>query len=143
MDNKKYNKLICRINLLNKFLNPKWGKMNVSQMVCHCTDQLRLLFGEIPGIQMEEVDIKEIQLMARLGKTIKTVNGLDQIMGEGTKPELFENDIITLKNYISRFVETDDDYTFHFHPYYGELDKERWDRLVVYHLDHHLKQFGY
>ncbi|WP_424351099.1 DUF1569 domain-containing protein [Lutimonas sp.] len=28
------------------------------------------------------------------------------------------------------------------HPFFGELNREEWARLVYKHLDHHLKQFG-
>ncbi|MBU1101274.1 MAG: DUF1569 domain-containing protein [Bacteroidetes bacterium] len=120
----------------------KFGQMNISQMVCHCSDQFRMMFGEIEGLKRQNVDLVKLQEMLGRNETVPTVEGLDQIAGGGTKPTEVGKDKETLIEHLNRFLETDENYIFSFHPYLGEIDKIRWERLVVHHLNHHLNQFG-
>ena len=120
----------------------KFGTMNVRQMICHCSDQFRMMFGEVEGLVREEVDLQELQKKIMKGESVSTVKGLDQAAGEGTAPGNFEKDKETLINYLNRFNETDENYEFSFHPFFGVINRERWERLVTHHLNHHLSQFG-
>jgi hypothetical protein len=137
-----------RDNFINRILSvqsndkAKFGQMNVSQMICHCTDQFRMMFGEIKGLKRQNVDLKKLKEMAIKNETLPTVDGLDQAAGGGTKPTVFENDKKLLIDYLKRFTECDENYNFSFHPYLGVIGQEQWERLVVQHLDHHLSQFN-
>ena len=86
--------------------------------------------------------MEKLRVMTINNETLPTVEGLDQIAGGGTKPTYFENDKKILINYLNRFDETDEQYKFSFHPYLGTIGKDRWEKWVIHHLDHHLKQFG-
>ena len=114
------------------------GNMNVNQIICHCADQFRMMFGEINGLRIQNVDVVKLREMAQKRETVPTVEGLDQIAGEGTKPTEFEKDKEILVLYLHRFTETDDSYKFSFHPYFGEVNKAVWEKLVLHHSDHHL-----
>jgi hypothetical protein len=116
--------------------------MNVFQMICHCADQFRMLFGEIEGLKRQEVDLNKLKEISMRNETLPTVDGLDQVAGDGTKPTEFEKDKSILITYLNRFYDTDVKYKFSFHPYYGEIDKSQWERLIIHHLNHHLNQFG-
>ena len=120
----------------------KFGKMNVNQMVCHCADQFRMLFGEIKGLKRENVNLREMRAKIQRNETVKTVDGLDQVSGEGTKPKDFEEDKKILISYIDKFSQCANDYKFSFHPYMGEITGDQWESLVIHHLKHHLSQFG-
>ena len=39
--------LVERINLLDPDQKPLWGRMNVNQMICHCSDQIAMTQGKI------------------------------------------------------------------------------------------------
>jgi len=121
---------------------PAFGVLNVNQMIAHCADQFRMAFGEVPGLYRQDVDMKKLMEMSARGESLPTVDGLDQALGQGTKPTTLENDKKILIEYIEKYFNTSDDYPFHFHPFIGEMNKEKWNRLVVHHLNHHLKQFG-
>lgn len=138
----KKDELIRRILAVTAEDKANFGKMNVFQMICHCADQFRMMFGEINGLRRQNVDVVKLREMALKKETVPTVEGLDQIAGEGTKPTEFEKDKEILVLYLNRFTETDDNYKFSFHPYFGEVNKAVWEKLVLYHLDHHLNQFG-
>lgn len=142
MTEEQKKEFLERINSVTQNDKGLFGKMNVNQMIVHCTDQIRMALGEIEGLYRQNVDMKKIREMAARGESVSTVDGLDQTAGQGTKPTEFENDKKILVEYLERFVNTGSDFSFHFHPFLGEMNKESWNRLVIYHLNHHLKQFG-
>jgi len=40
------------------------------------------------------------------------------------------------------FSEFSEDHKFAEHPIFGNIDYKRWNGLSIYHLNHHLEQFG-
>lgn len=131
-----------RIDKLNPDEKPSFGKMNAHQMLCHCADQIRLSLGTFKAEEYGALKPKEVFALANAGKTVPAAKGLDQAKGEGTKPTTFKNDIKILKQHITEFSNLEDNFKFGKHPYFGDLTKEKWASLTVYHLDHHLKQFN-
>ena len=131
-----------RIDKLNSTLRPLFGKMNVHQMVCHCTDFFRMAKGTKTAREYGGVNIKELIELAKLGKTTPAPKGFGQVEGEGTPPTDLEKDLRTLKEHILEFSKFKNDFDFAEHPYFGKIDQERWTKLAVYHLNHHLNQFG-
>lgn len=131
-----------RIDLLKKNQKPAFGKMNANQMVCHCTDQIRLALDTIKATNSRNLTREEIFALANAGETVPTLTGMDQVAGEGTRPTTMEKDIVILKEHIAEFSNLDDNFEYGSHPYFGQLGKEKWTSLTVYHLDHHLKQFN-
>jgi hypothetical protein len=142
MNKEQKDEFIKRINSITQEDMPAFGVMNVNQMIAHCADQFRMAFGEVPGLYRQNVDLKKLMEMSARGESLPTVDGLDQELGQGTKPTTLENDKSILIDYIEEYFNTPDDYQFHFHPFIGDMDKEKWNRLVERHLSHHLKQFG-
>jgi hypothetical protein len=131
-----------RIDKLKANTKPKFGKMNVNQMVCHCTDQIRLALNTIKAEEYGGLTSKEVMLLANKGKTVPVAKGLGQVEGGGTQPTNLENDIVLLKQHILEFFELEKDFNFGAHPYFGKLNKEKWTRITNYHLNHHLSQFN-
>jgi hypothetical protein len=138
----KRNNFIDRILSMQPDDKAKFGQMNVSQMICHCADQFRVMFGEFKGLRRQYVNVAELVEKSKRNETVPTPDGLDQVAGGGTKPTEFENDKKLLIDFLSRFTECSEEYNFSFHPYFGVVGKEQWDRLVINHLDHHLNQFN-
>jgi len=136
------DEFVKRILSVDKEDKAKFGQMTVFQMVCHCTDQFRMMFGEIEWLKRQNVDLVKLREMMIRKETVPTVEGLDQIAGGGTKPISLDNDKEKLILYLYRFFETEEEYKFSFHPYFGLIGKSQWDKLVVQHLNHHLSQFG-
>lgn len=111
-------------------------------MVCHCADFFRMAKGTKQAGEYGKVDPEEIKSLARSGKTTPTPKGFGQVEGGGTKPTEFEKDKMVLKDFILEFSRLSEDYKFAVHPYFGELDHRGWTGLAIYHLNHHLGQFG-
>ncbi|MGI9551965.1 MAG: DUF1569 domain-containing protein [Aurantibacter sp.] len=142
MTNKEITSFFQRIAHLTPEQKPLFGKMNAHQMVCHCTDQIRLALGTLKAKEYGKLSPKEVFAFSNVGRTVPTPKGLGQVEGDGTKPTTFENDVVILKRHISEFSKLDSNFEFGAHPYFGMLNKEKWTSLTLYHLDHHLKQFG-
>ncbi len=111
-------------------------------MVCHCADFFRMVKGTKQAEVYGEVDAEEIKALARSGKPTPAPKGFGQVEGDGTKPTEFKRDKEVLKDFILEFSRFPEDYNFAIHPYFGTLDHKRWTGLAIYHLNHHLGQFG-
>ncbi|WP_190810931.1 DUF1569 domain-containing protein [Flagellimonas sp. S3867] len=131
-----------RIDGLTIDQKPSFGKMNAHQMICHCTDFFRMAIGQKKALEYGQVNPKEITARAKRGETVPTPKGFGQVEGNGTKPLDYEEDKETLKKFIIEFRQLSSDYAFFPHPYFGNLPKEKWERLAIYHLNHHLEQFN-
>jgi hypothetical protein len=140
--------IINRINQLTPENQAAWGKMNVGQMLCHVTDQLRLSLGELGQPEKEagllgRTLIKFLVLnIIPIPKNVPTSKKVDQVNGDGTPPTDFESDRKTLLVYIEKFVSTSEDFLWTSHFKFGALSQKEWAKLASKHLDHHLKQFG-
>jgi hypothetical protein len=136
-----------RITSLNDKSIRLWGKMSVNEMICHCSDQVKMAVGEIPtkyvGNFFLKTFVKHLILLgmpAPKGK-VETVPELKQGV-KGTIPITIEQDKETLLSFIQTFKDKIDKSTNVIHPAFGKLTTEQWARLCYIHLDHHLKQFS-
>jgi hypothetical protein len=131
-----------RIEGLNLELKPAFGKMNVNQMVCHCADFYSMAKGTKSANEYGKVDSSAIIALAKAGKPAPTPSGFGQTEGEGTATTDLENDKRILKDHILEFSKFPETYEFASHPYFGKISYKRWCGLEMYHLHHHLEQFG-
>lgn len=120
-----------RIDKLNAGQHPLFGKMNANQMICHCTDQIRLAMGTKKSTEYGQVDPNQIILLSKSGKVVPTPKGLGQVEGDGTQPTNLEDDKEILKQHILTFSKLDNNFNCAPHPYFGEIDKKRWKELIV------------
>lgn len=134
--------LLTRIKKLDETNTAQWGKMNIYQMVKHCTlfDEMILgrqkykqsfigyLFGKmaLKGMIKDERPVKI---------NMPTVNGF-KVTGNG--------DVTVEKNkWISLVEEYSDFSNYDFvHPFFGKMTTEQIGYLVYKHTDHHLRQFN-
>ncbi len=130
-----------RINELMIDSKAKWGKFNVSKMICHLQDNLRYPLG-----LSEEVKdlIKGPPLFARtlvrlyLPWPKNSPTGLNMLE---TQPVEIEKDKIKTIELLNQFKLNKDLEKWPFHPFFGKLDGVSWAKLLYRHLDYHLKQF--
>jgi hypothetical protein len=134
-----------RISLLQPDSPRLWGKMNVAQMLEHCSRGTESALGDLKPPRM---------LIGRiLGGLIKSkALGNDQPMRRNspTVPRLVvleDCDLAAERDrlccLIDRFVaEGPAGCTTHPHAFFGNLKPDEWAELMYKHLDHHLRQFG-
>ena len=138
-------KLISRINALNENSTAQWGKINVYQMLRHCTlwDEMilrnkkykRVFIGLFLGKFFLKKEMRDDSPMRQNNPTIpelkiKETNG--DIESEKRK-------WISLINEYS--VYSFPDYSF-VHPFFGKMTKEQIGYHAYKHTDHHLRQFN-
>lgn len=143
-DNKE---MVGRISSVSISDRPLWGKMNVSEMLVHLADQIRIGLGtketKFVGNAISTSIAKYAVLLgvpAPKGK-VNTVPELKQGAG-GSKTVGFDQDKKTLIDMVNDFSKSHGADTFREHPYFGNLSKKQWGRLAYIHINHHLKQFG-
>lgn len=135
--------LFARVNSLNENCNARWGKMNVYQMLKHCTKWDDMMLGKI--------QVNRMFLGRLFGKlALKSVLKNDEPLGKNSPsaPELIikekAGDIALQKaEWIRRICEYEhfDNQNF-VHPFFGTMTREQVGRFVHKHHDHHLRQFG-
>lgn len=140
-------KIESRIERLTPQSDRLWGKMTVGQMLCHVTDQIRMAVGKIPARFVGNAFTKTIgKYMVLAGfqmpkGRIMSVRELNQDK-DGTPPKDFENDRGDLLQTLRGFGEDFGPARSRPHPAFGEMSRKQWGRLILLHLDHHLRQFG-
>jgi Protein of unknown function (DUF1569) len=143
--NRQHNdEIIERLNRLTPETKGVWGKMNVSQMLAHTQQPLRVAFGElklkrsIVGILVGPFAKKKLSNEEQWRHNMPTDKNF--IIGEERN---FEGERQKLTALVRRFAELGPaGLSGETHPFFGKLTVDEWDRLMWNHLDHHLRQFG-
>jgi hypothetical protein len=134
--------ILQRIDRLTAESTPAWGRMNVSQMLTHITDALRMALGEI------HVKDKHIPLVRHFPFKQLALYVVPFPKGSPTAPELlarvpesFEAERVQCKSFVSRFDPTNGALRLAPHPIFGPMTPHQMGTLVYKHIDHHLRQF--
>jgi Protein of unknown function (DUF1569) len=135
--------VMSRIEQLNPSSRRQWGKMNVAQMMAHCSAALemasgklvakRTLIGRIVGPRMRHL-LTNDSPFPRNAPTAKELKvGCCDFTQERER----------LKQCVNQFHEGGESQcTRNPHPFFGRITPLEWSTGMYKHLDHHLKQFG-
>lgn len=136
--------ILNRIEKLSPDSKSKWGKMDVAQMLAHCSAFQDIAMGQSHpargwlGIFIGNL-VKPMfyndKPLAQNMSTIPTILIVEEKEFE-TEKEKLKGKIITFQN------NGPEKCTTHPHPFFGKLTPEQWGKGIYKHLDHHLKQFG-
>jgi len=136
---------VCfRTDTLHPAMQRQWGKMDVAQMMAHCSAALdmatgtaklpRMFIGRLIGPLVKQVYVNE-KPFAKSNPTAKELIVADQCD--------FRREQEQLKSKIRQFHEGGEGKcTGHPHPFFGALTPYEWSRGMYKHIDHHLRQFG-
>jgi hypothetical protein len=138
------DEVISRIDKLQPAEQRQWGKMDVAQMMAHCSAAMDMASGKL---KLPRIFIG--RLIGPLVKPIYT-NQKPFSRNNPTDPKLvvsdqrdFLREQEQLKAKVRRFHEGGDaQCTRHPHPFFGDFTPPQWARGMYKHLDHHLRQFG-
>lgn len=138
--------IIQRINTLHSASPAQWGKMNVSQMLAHCSVTYELVYEEDkhpkPGAFMKFI----LKLLAKN----KVVGEAPFKQGGPTAPAFiirgdkdFEAEKARLIGFILKTQQLgEDQFDGKESHSFGILNKTEWNNMFYKHLNHHLTQFG-
>ncbi|MCG9792438.1 DUF1569 domain-containing protein [Flavobacterium algicola] len=137
--------LISRIESLNSNTVPKWGKMDVAQMLAHCNVMYEMVFEKLhpePNFFMKFVLKTFVKKIVTSEAPYKHNSQTAPIFIIKSSKN-FESEKKRLINYIQKVQELGE---LHFdnkasHSF-GNLTIIEWNNMFYKHLDHHLNQFG-
>ncbi|WP_442265632.1 DUF1569 domain-containing protein [Tenacibaculum sp. ZS6-P6] len=137
--------VISRINTLTPQTQPKWGKMNVAQMMAHCSVSYEGIYTDKhpkPNAFMRFV-LKLLVKNQVVSEKPYPKNGRTAPQFLITEEKNFEKEKQILIDYLYKTQELGEN---HFDgkesTSFGKLTKQEWNNLFYKHLDHHLTQFG-
>jgi len=138
------DEVISRIDSLQPASLRRWGKMDVAQMMAHCSAALDMASGRLnpPRIFIGRV----LGPLAKPGftndKPFSRNNPTDKKLVVSDQRD-FLREQEQLKQKLRQFHEGGEARcTRHPHPFFGALTPQDWSRGMYKHLDHHLRQFG-
>ncbi|MGF9696781.1 DUF1569 domain-containing protein [Paenibacillus sp. MABNR03] len=136
--------ILMRIDQLAQDSQPQWGRMDVAQMLAHCTSfhdvatgkshSSRSWLGMFIGKFVKPILYNDKPIPRNMS-TIPTIMIVDEREFEVEKEKLKQN-IMTLQRNGPKTCANQR------HPFFGVLTSEEWGKGIYKHLDHHLKQFG-
>lgn len=135
------DELINRINSLNESSTAQWGKMNVSQMLKHCTQWDEMALGKkkykqsLLGKLFGKMALKNMLKDEPIKKNLPTVPSFK--IKENTNVAEEKKKWIGLLNEYANF--SNDGFI---HPFFGAMTKDHTGYLVYKHANHHLRQFN-
>ncbi len=143
-----YESVRAAVERLEPTTTPRWGKMNVLQMMAHCSRLNRLYLGEEPVAWWVKPITRLFKgfLLRRFLETspfefargVRTLPSLQVEAGDVRDSE-FDRERAGLIASLER-AHTISGYWDH--PLYGSIDAEVGRALVRTHTTHHLNQFG-
>ena len=144
-DSHNQDKLIERIDSLNKNCKAIWGKMNVYQMATHCCIWDRWVLGKTELAYKQSLMGKIVGKMV-LRNIIKDEKPLDKHIPTSGAFKVEEKHG-NLEERKSEWVDLITDYREFsndefIHDFFGKMTKEHIGILAYKHSDHHLRQFG-
>ncbi len=137
-----YEDISNRINQLQNASQPKWGKMDVGQMLHHCQMPLNIIlnkedYGLKPNWLVNLLFKKSMYSDKPWRKNMPTIPRF-----KITDQRQFEAEKEALTQLVDELHSQRDRNDWQPHPSFGKLSKEEWGKMQYKHLDHHLKQFG-
>jgi hypothetical protein len=138
------SEIVSRIEKLEPNSKQLWGKMNVDQMLAHCTISMETAMGinVIPRVFIGRI----------IGPLMRSGVLSDKPFGKNSPTDKsyvlkgnfnFQDEKLKTIAAIKKFYESGPSkVTKHPHPFFGHFTPEEWAVFQWKHLDHHLRQFG-
>jgi hypothetical protein len=142
------HEILARLAKIRPDSQRRWGRMNVSQMICHVNDSFLGAMGdramEIPSGFSLWPAMKWVSLYSPMPwpKGVTTRPEFDQILGGGTPPTQFDVNVRELIDSMQKFTAMPRTFQFRPHPMFKVMTEAQWMRWGYLHMDHHLRQFG-
>jgi Protein of unknown function (DUF1569) len=137
------DRLISRIKSLDENSKSQWGKMNIYQMLKHCTLWEEMALGKrkykqsFLGRLFGKMALKDfVKDETPFKQNVPTVLKF-RIKEQSGDVEMQRKKWITLIEEYAQFSNRD-----FIHPFFGEMNKEQIGYLAYKHTDHHLRQFN-
>lgn len=138
------DEILGRIDRLQPATQRQWGKMDVAQMMAHCSTALDMASGRLnpPRMPIGRVLGPLFKSVYTNEKPFSKNNPTDKKLVISDQRD-FGKEQERLKAAVREFHQGGEmKCTQHPHPFFGPLSPKDWSRGMYKHLDHHLRQFG-
>jgi hypothetical protein len=138
------DEVVSRIDQLQPGAQGQWGKMDVAQMMAHCSAALDMASGRInpPRIFLGRLIGALVKPIYTNEKPFSQNNPTDKALVVSDQ-RIFRREQEQLRSKLRQFHEGGEaECTRHPHPFFGALTPQQWARGMYKHMDHHLRQFG-
>lgn len=136
--------IISRIDKLQPNTQRQWGKMDVAQMMAHCSATLEVASGRVvlPRLFIGRILSPFVRPVFTNEKPFSKNSPTDKHFLITDKRD-FAQERNQLKTHVRQFHEgSEAKCTQHPHSFFGPITPQEWARGMYKHLDHHLRQFG-
>jgi Protein of unknown function (DUF1569) len=139
------DELTARINSIKESNTTQWGKMNIYQMLKHCTIWDEWILGKNNATYKQAFMGRIFGKMA-LKKMIKDEKPLDRNIPTSNQFKVKEkNEDVSLEQ--KKWITLINDYEHYsnpnfIHDFFGKMEREQVGILAYKHTDHHLRQFN-
>lgn len=140
-----FAELLQRLSALAPGKTPRWGRMSIEQMLVHCALQTKIATGELTVEKQEGPFFYRTVIGRWLSLyAIPWPHGMDapSVMNMDINGVVVGSFAVERDNLISALEDIRTLVRLHPHPFYGNIHRRHWGRLIWVHLDHHLRQFG-
>ena len=140
-----YKEIRDRIERLTTTNQQQWGKMNVAQMLAHCSIGFEIVIGKLPFEDRSNFIMRTLVKKIVLSLIKKGFFGKNQrtfSIYKITGDKDFDTEKARLLENIDSFYKLADRHEIGRHPYFGDLSKDDWGALQYVHTNHHLMQFS-
>jgi Protein of unknown function (DUF1569) len=135
--------ILSRLDTLTPDATARWGRMNVSQMLAHIADSMRMALGDLP-VKPKNVPVARLALVKFLIIYVlpfpKNTPTADELRARA--PQSFERELFDVRALVARLDPARGTLRAAQHPVFGAMSMKDWGALGYKHLDHHLRQFG-
>jgi Protein of unknown function (DUF1569) len=138
------DEVVSRIDKLQPAAQRQWGKMDVAQMMAHCSAALDMASGRLnlPRIFLGRLIGPFIRPIYTNEKPFSQNNPTDKKLVVSDQRD-FAREQEQLRSKVRQFHQGGEaGCTRHPHPFFGTLTPQQWARGMYKHMDHHLRQFG-
>ena len=144
LDFNAVNELVVRVENLTAGTPGRWGKMNATEMLLHCTLADQFILEDKSPFQMQTFKQRVITKLCLYILPLFPKNSKGPLRfnatGKINDPQ-FEEQKKQFINTLLRFPVHNKAFTS-IHPGMGFLTTEEWGAVAWMHMDHHLRQFG-
>jgi hypothetical protein len=137
--------IISRLDQLTSQTAPKWGKMNVAQMLAHCNVTYEYIYEnkyQKPNFLMRWI-LKSFVKPIVVNEVPYKQNGptgKDFLVSDAKN---FETEKMRLVAFIQKTQTLGSSHFEGLESHsFGKLNATEWNNMMYKHLDHHLRQFG-
>ena len=137
------DELFARLERLTPDATARWGKMTAPRMICHLSDSLRVVLGDVPA-EFHPTPLANPVVRWLMAYVVPFPKGKAETAPEMlvTTPGDWKSDLSTTRELLRAAAQRGPHGKWARHPAFGDIPGPLNGVFTYKHFDHHLRQFG-